>query len=139
MMHAIIDVPRNVGEFAEQLADAGVKTIIRYYNHRNSSQLPSKALTQRELDQLFGAGLSVAVVFQQRGGAGGNLGDLSATTGARDAARALELAASLSQPQGSAIYFGVDHDYFRASELGQLQAYFHAVRSRIGGQYRVGV
>jgi uncharacterized protein (TIGR02594 family) len=139
IMHEIIDVPSDIGEFADQLADAGVKTVIRYYNHRNSSHLPSKALTQRELDKLFHAGLSVAVVFQQRGGAGGNLTDLSATTGDRDAVRALELAAALHQPDGSAIYFGVDHDYFRASELAQIKAYFQAARARIDGRYRVGV
>ncbi len=67
-MHEIIDVAWNVGNYAERLAEAGVKTVIRYYNHRNSERLPSKALSLRERDQLFGAGLSIAVVFQQRGG-----------------------------------------------------------------------
>lgn len=138
-MHEIIDVAWNVGDYAERLADAGVRTVIRYYNHRNSQRLPSKALTVRERDQLFGAGLSIAVVFQQRGGAGGNLGDLSAAAGSRDAVRALEMAASLNQPQGSAIYFGVDHDYFRSSELGQVQAYFQAARATLNGQYLTGV
>lgn len=138
-MHEIIDVARDVGEYAVRLADAGVKTVIRYYNHRNSQTLPSKALTVRERDQLFGAGLSIAVVFQQRGGAGGMLGDFSATTGKRDAGRALQMAETLSQPQGSAIYFGVDHDFYRPSELGQIQAYFQSVRAELGGRYRTGV
>lgn len=138
-MHEIIDVPQDVGAHAEQLANAGVKVVIRYYNHRNSSALPSKCLTRRELDQLFAADLSVAVVFQQRGGAGGHLGDFTATNGQRDAMRALELAASFTQPEGSAIYFGVDHDFFRQSELGAIQAYFQAVRTAFAGKYRLGV
>ncbi len=137
-MHDIIDVAQTVGNFAEQLANAGVKTVIRYYNHRNSAQLPTKALTRDELDQLHGAGLSVAVVFQQRGGAGGNLADFSAANGERDARRALQLAQAMGQPDGTAIYFGVDHDFFRSSELTQIQAYFSAVRNTINGKFRVG-
>jgi uncharacterized protein (TIGR02594 family) len=138
-MHPIIDVPSNVGAFAQQLADAGVKTVIRYYNHRNGPRLTSKALTKPELDALFEAGLSVAVVFQQRGGADGNLGDLSAANGRRDALRALELAASFNQPQGSAIYFAVDFDYFRRAELDQIKAYFTAVRTELATDYLSGV
>jgi uncharacterized protein (TIGR02594 family) len=137
-MHAIIDVAQNVGTFAEQLANAGVRTVIRYYNHNNSEQLPSKALTRGELDRLHAAGLSVAVVFQQRGGAGGNLRDFTQASGERDARRALELAQTMDQPAGSAIYFGVDHDFFRSSELAPIQAYFQAARDAIAGRYRIG-
>lgn len=138
-MHSIIDVAGDVGAYAGQLAGAGVKTVIRYYNNRNSTGLPTKLLTPQELRQLFDAGLSVAVVFQQRGGAGGNLGDLSPANGRRDVARALDLATAMGQPEGSAIYFGVDHDFFRASELAQVQAYFQEVRAGLGKRYRTGV
>jgi uncharacterized protein (TIGR02594 family) len=138
-MHQIIDVAWDVGEHAERLAGAGVRTVLRYYNHRNSDRLPSKSLTQRELDRLFRAGLSVGVVFQQRGGAGGHIADFSDAAGRRDAQRALSLASSLGQPAGSGIYFGVDHDYFRSSELAAVQSYFRAVRGEIGTLYRVGV
>ena len=138
-MHEIIDVARDIGSLAEQLAGAGVKTVIRYYNHRNGRNNPTKGLTRRELDQLHAAGLDVAVVFQQRGGAEGNLGDLSAANGTRDAKRALELAAAMAQPAGSAIYFAVDHDYFRTSELTQVAAYFQAVRAELDSDFRCGV
>jgi uncharacterized protein (TIGR02594 family) len=137
-MHEIIDVAQNVEAFAEQLANAGAKTVIRYYNHSNSQHLPTKALTRSELDRLHGAGLSVAVVFQQRGGAGGNLRDFSQASGVRDTRRALALAQAMAQPQGSAIYFGVDHDFFRPSELGPIKDYFAAARQTIAGKYRIG-
>jgi uncharacterized protein (TIGR02594 family) len=137
-MHEIIDVAQNVGGFAEQLANAGVRTVIRYYNHSNSKTLPTKALTKTELERLHGAGLSVAVVFQQRGGAGGHIRDFSEASGARDAQRALDLAQTMSQPEGSAIYFGVDHDFFRPSELEPIRAYFGAARQTIAGRSRVG-
>src|SRR5436853_373643 len=109
-MQQIIDVPSNVQELAIPLAEAGVKTVIRYYNHGNSSQLPSKCVTRPELAALHAAGLSVAVVFEQRGGANGNLDDLSDENGTADAQRALALAQEMAQPEGSAIYFAVDSD-----------------------------
>jgi uncharacterized protein (TIGR02594 family) len=77
-------------------------------------------------------------MFQQRGGAGGNIRDFSQASGQRDARRALDLARTMGQPQGTAIYFGVDHDFFRPSELTPIQAYFDAARQTINGQYRVG-
>lgn len=138
-MHEIIDVPQDVGQYAERLAAAGVKTVIRYYNHRNGLALPTKALTRRELDALHGAGLSVAIVFQQRGGAGGNISDLSAAAGGRDATRALQLAGVIAQPSGSALYFAVDHDYFRQADLDQIEGYFRAARTAIGGRFAIGV
>jgi uncharacterized protein (TIGR02594 family) len=138
-MHEIIDVARDIGPLAERLAAAGVKTVLRYYNHRNGPNNPTKGLTRRELDQLQAAGLDVAVVFQQRGGADGHLGDLSAANGTRDAQRALDMAAAMGQPAGSAIYFAVDHDYFRTSELSQVESYFRAVRAKLAGAFLCGV
>jgi uncharacterized protein (TIGR02594 family) len=138
-MFAIIDTPQNVGKFASELASAGVRSVLRYYNISNSSRLPSKAITRAELDQLHAAGISVAVAFQQRGGANGHLEDFTAAMGQRDANRSLILASTMAQPDGSAIYFCVDHDYFRRSELDQIVNYFRAVNQVIAGKFRVGV
>jgi uncharacterized protein (TIGR02594 family) len=138
-MHAIIDSPYNLGAYASALAAAGVKSVIRYYNNRNSATFPSKCLTAEELEKLELAELNVAVIFQQRGGAGGNLDDLTAATGRRDATRAVALAQSLGQPEGSAIYFGVDHDFFRPTELASIVAYFSAAQEVIDGRFKIGV
>jgi Domain of unknown function (DUF1906) len=138
-MHEIIDVASDISEFAIPLAAVGVKTVIRYYNNRNTSQHPSKCLVRAELRDLHAAGLSVGVVFQQRGGQGGHIEDLDSRNGVRDANRALALAADLGQPEGSAIYFGVDHDYFRRSELDRITPYFEKVKEALSGRYRVGV
>jgi uncharacterized protein (TIGR02594 family) len=137
-VQAVIDAAENIGAHATGLAQAGVKTVIRYYNNKNTPIHPTKCLTATELKAHFDAGLSVAVVFEQRAGAGGNIEDLTAATGTRDGKRALALAQSLAQPQGSAIYFAVDFDYFRASELAQITAYFTAARAALGGAYRCG-
>lgn len=138
-MHAIIDVSSNVAAHSGRLAAAGVKTVIRYYNHRNSTVLPSKCLTAEELAALLGAGLSVAVVFEQHGGADGAIEDFGPEAGDRDAARALELAADLGQPEGSAIYFAVDWDYSHDADLDRITSYFEHVRRALGDRYAPGV
>ena len=51
----------------------------------------------------------------------------------------MQLAARIGQPQGSAIYFAVDHDYYKPADLAVIRAYFAAVSGVIGGAYRVGV
>lgn len=136
-MQKIIDVALDVSPFAEELRRKGVETVIRYYNHRNSSRLPTKQLTPAEASALTNAGLSLAVVFQQGGGAQGNISELTAETGARDATQALELASGLRQPK-SAIYFAVDHDYIKASDLKSIEAYFRAAKDTLKDQYFVG-
>ncbi|GLK76592.1 hypothetical protein GCM10008171_18460 [Methylopila jiangsuensis] len=139
-MHAIIDAPRDLSDYAQRLAAAGVRTVIRYYNNRNSKTHPTKCLTRPERDALFAAGLSVAVVFQQRGGAEGQIDDLSAANGARDGKRALDLATNaILQPKGTAIYFAVDWDYYKNSQLELVAAYFAAVKAELKGAYRIGV
>jgi hypothetical protein len=138
-MYEIIDTPFNVGDYASRLAQEGVRTVIRYYNNQNSSTFPTKCLTKDEFTALTAAGLSIGVVFQQRGGSGGFLDDFATGKGTRDAQRALSLAADLGQPQGSAIYFGVDHDFFHADELTRIAAYFAEVNKEFSDSYRVGV
>ena len=138
-MHAIIDASQNVAPYARRLAEAGVRTILRYYNNANGPAHPSKCLTAAELTALHGAGLSVATVFEQRGGAGGELGDLSPANGRRDGTRALSLATSLGQPAGSAIYFAVDSDFYRPAELDRIATYFQNARNALGGTYLTGV
>lgn len=138
-MHAVIDTAQNVSEHAAALAAAGVRTVIRYYNHSNSPRLPTKALTRREADALRDAGLSLAVVFQQRGGAGGEIGDFAAGKGTRDAARALQLAAAIGQPNGSGLYFAVDHDYYRPEHRAAIARYFTEVNASVAGAFRIGV
>lgn len=138
-MYDAIDVAGDVSDFADDIARKGVKTVIRYYNHRNSRKLPTKRLEKEEAQVLADAGLSLMVVFQQRGGSQGHIEDLDAQSGRLDGARAVELARGLGQPAGSAIYFAVDHDYFRSGDLRRIAPYFEAVKAELGADYRVGV
>ncbi|PWR19312.1 TIGR02594 family protein [Zavarzinia aquatilis] len=142
-MVKVVDVATNVGTYAAQIAAAGVTTVIRYYNHRDVNII-GKCLTLPELQRLHAAGLSVAVVFEQRAGAGdethpqGFIEDFKTGAGTRDANRALALAHNLGQPAGSAIYFAVDHDFARTDEVNQIVAYFKEVADLVRPGYRLG-
>ncbi|SFJ88407.1 TIGR02594 family protein [Sphingomonas sp. NFR04] len=138
-MQEIIDSPYNVGDYAARLFQEGVRTVIRYYNIKNSSTFLSKCLTAAEYGKLVAAGLDLAVVFEQRGGAGGAIDDFGNGKGTRDAKRALELAGTVGQPKDSAIYFAVDHDFARPAELAQIEHYFQEVNAALNGHFRVGV
>jgi len=49
------------------------------------------------------------------------------------------LAERIGQPAGSAIYFAVDHDYFRSSDLASIREYFAEISAAFGRTYKVGV
>lgn len=138
-MYPVIDASQDLTAHASTLFKAGVQVVIRYYNNNNTSNHPTKRLTKAEAKALDKAGLALAVVFQQRGGAGGHISDLTGAKGTRDAKRALKLAAGIGQPQGSAIYFAVDWDYIKPTEIAQIKAYFSAVRKALGSDYRLGI
>ena len=141
MFAKIIDTPFNTEPYIEQLVAAGTKTVIRYYNHQNSKTFPEKRLTAREAGALEDAGISMAVVFQQRNR---ELTDFTQKAAVRDAERALRIASEdIGQPTGSGIYFAVDSDFFRRSELDAVQTYFRQIKDSLGSMtgpdYRIGV
>jgi len=138
-MFSVIDCATDVSAFARDLKVAGVETVIRYYNHKNSRNLPHKRLEHEEADALMSEGLSLVPVFQERGGHGGRISDFDQESGKRDAERALALANRIGQPKSSAIYFAIDHDFYRPNELKPIGQYFSAVARLLDGKYRVGV
>lgn len=138
-MHNVIDTPWKTTTHLPALRAGGVRTIIRYFNHRNSNRLPEKRIEADEARAIAEEGLMLCTVFQQRGGAGGNIQDLDPQNGHDDASRAQILAERIGQPHGSGIFFAVDHDYYRAADLASIRGYFDAVANVLGGDYRVGV
>lgn len=127
----IVDTGHGTNErFLRPLADNGVRTIFRYYAQEDN--LPGKNLTVRERDMIFDHGLSIAIVYQHKA----RLNDrFNATTGRRDAQFCLERASQVRQPQGTAIYFGVDSD---AHSRADVIEYLGAVQRHFGSRYVVG-
>jgi uncharacterized protein (TIGR02594 family) len=132
-MDRIIDVSRNVTDWVEDIRKAGVGTVIRYYG-----QTKAKRVQPIEAAALAAAGLSLAVVYEDNGGSGGRIEDFTSARGQADAARAAQYAAAIVQPKGSVIYFAVDWDFVKPSELAAIRAYFAAVKAEIAGRWRIG-
>lgn len=104
--HPMTDLtPRNGRPAMAALRDLGVDTIIRYYDNV-AETLPCKTLVPEETQAVLQAGFSLLAVFQHN-----NDNPMTFVTpgrGTLDAQRAIELALANGQPNGSAIYFGVD-------------------------------
>jgi len=140
--HRIIDTPWSAAGRAQDLAHAGIDTVIRYYNFSNSRILPEKRLTLAEAQALCTAGLKAAAVFQQRQN---QIGDFTRAKGLASGRRAFRYAADeIGQPPGSAIYFAVDFDAGAGEVEQAIAPFFEGVReafeSERGGDpgYRVG-
>lgn len=138
-MEKVIDCACDVSSFVSGLRNAGVETVMRYYNEHNSSSLPTKCLTKTEAQTLAAAGIRIGVVFEQGGGANGNIGDFNAEMASANVACALERAQEVGQPHGSAIYFAVDHDFTSAEDLAAIKAYFKIVSGELRGRFKCGV
>ena len=121
-----------------ELYRRGVRNVIRTGNHTDK-HLASDCLRPEEKQALEQAGLSVALLFRQRAGAGGEIGDFSHAAAGRDAKRALHLAEELGQPPKSAITFAVAHDFRAPGDLARISAYFSSIRQAFRGRYRLGV
>ena len=111
----------------------GENFVIRYYAKPENN---SKILTDTEVNAFRDYGINIVSVYQ-------DVGDkeeyFSSEYGTQNATRALELANSLGQPHGSAIYFAVDYD---AKDLNNIRDYFSAIKKVFdenGNKYQIGV
>ena len=100
----------------------GYTFIARYLSHDGS-----KALTAGEAQAAFGAGLDVAVTWEDTAQA--SLGGYP--QGVADATTAAAEAAAAGMPAGRPIYFAIDFDA-SAAQQGAIDAYFDGVASVIG-------
>jgi len=122
-------------KFYENLKDAGVDTVIRYYSDRNNAGINCKNITKRERDMLHDFGFAIGIVYQYNGRARGRYKPSRAK---KDADFALIRASVIEQPEGSCIYFGVDADADKNS-VSDVLGYFQVVKEVFDGRYDVGV
>jgi hypothetical protein len=128
-----IDCYGNVTAYLPHLKSIGVKAVGRYY-----SIYPAKVLSKKEAQLISEAGLAMFVVYED----GAAPGDFNSDSGTFAAQHALQLAANVGQPKGSAIYFGADF----ASDANQVAnliiPYFQAIQAvfaDVGSPYKIGV
>jgi hypothetical protein len=149
---AIIDTPHNAGKVAAKLAAQNVKAVVRFFARKPQAGLGEKMMASdgnkidgvREPTVLIRHGLSIVSLYQYRN----NLPEkfmkgLEDTGSAKaevlaDAKAALEQAKLVGQPEGSAIYFGIDFNVSRTT-LPAVLDYFRAVNQTVGSRYAIGV
>lgn len=133
-----VDLARPVNQvFLDQIKELNVSTVIRYYDHPNET-LRGKTLRKAERDLILQNGFKIAVVFQHHNN---RLSSFTSVRGTMDAVRALELAQENLQPQGSAIYFGVDGSWGLATnEMNQIRQYLQTASQVVrSAGFRIGV
>jgi hypothetical protein len=111
------------------LRNQGVKTVFRYYSHIPPS-LAGKDLQPEEARIILGEGLSIGSVFQHFNHC---FRTFENNWGKEDAGQALRQAEAAGQPEGSAIYFGVDADWPYQVMRDPIIRYFEDVKRAFEG------
>lgn len=170
---AIVDTPNNAAKFASKLAAHNVKVVVRYFARKPQPGLREKIMASdgnivdgvREPTILSRNGLSIVSLYQYRNNLLAKFIDGLEDTGsakaeaAADASAALEQAKLVGQPEGSAIYFGVDFNVTKCKcdRSGQIVRnrngdpapnrdaveavleYFRVMGRTVGNSYAIGI
>jgi glycoside hydrolase-like protein len=149
---AIIDTPNNAAKVAANLSAQNVKVVVRFFARKPQPGLREKVMASdgnmidgvREPTMLMRNGLSIVSLYQYRNNLPEKFSKGLEDTGsakaeaAADIKAALEQAKLVGQPEGSAIYFGVDFNVNRASVEPVLE-YFRAINRTVGDHYAIGI
>ena len=127
----VVDTGDNTSSYIRFLKNRGVTAVGRYYSSR-----AWKRLTRPEAKALSDAGIQVFAVFEDKGDP-----ELSVSKGIHDAQIALQQATSAGQPEGSAIYFAMEHlpHGYNASRLPGIRNYYHGLKEVLDGKFSLGV
>jgi hypothetical protein len=121
-----IDADTDVTAECGCLKAAGYEFVGRYF----------KNLSLQEAQHISSQGLYIVSIYETNPV---SYSYFTEAQGTHDAQRALEYAAQLGQPHGSAIYFTVDCDMTAQEASANITAYFQAIRSIVYPTYDVGV
>jgi hypothetical protein len=152
---AIVDTPYNAAKVASQLSVENVKVVVRFFARKPQPGLREKVMASdanvingvREPTLLIRNGLSIVSLYQYRNNLPEKfLKGLEDTGSAKaevaaDAKAALEQAKLVGQPEGSAIYFGIDFNLTPSNRdlVGAVVEYFRIVNQTVGSRYAIGV
>jgi hypothetical protein len=127
----VVDTDSNTADHIPFLRSKGVTAVGRYYSRK-----AWKRLTRPEAQALSEAGIEIFTVFEDSGNP-----ELSAESGIHDAQIALQQATGVGQPQGSAVYFAMEHlpHGYNASHLPGIRNYYHGLKEVLDGKYSLGV
>jgi Domain of unknown function (DUF1906) len=126
-----IDTDGNVSGHIALLKSKNVGAVGRYY-----SEAAWKRITKSEAQKIAAAQIKLFMVFENRGDS-----DLEGDAGTSDGQLALSQARSIGQPNGSAIYFALEHlpSGYTSAQIPGIKNYIQQIRAVIGDQFKVGV
>ena len=151
---AIVDTPYNAAKVASQLSTQNVKVVVRFFARKPQPGLREKIMAAdaniingvREPTLLVRNGLSIVSLYQYRNNLPEKfLSGLQDTGSAKaevaaDARAALDQARLVGQPEGSAIYFGIDFNLTPDHDIVEaVVAYFRVINRTVGSRYAIGV
>ncbi len=170
---AVIDTPHNAAKYASKLAAQNVKVVVRFFARKPQPGLREKIMASdgnmidgvREPTILIRNGLSILSLYQYRNNLPEKFMKGLEDTGsakaeiAADAKAALEQAKLVGQPEGSAVYFGVDFNLTKckcdgagqvvrtnngdtvpnSSMVDAVLEYFRFMNQTVGTRYAIGV
>jgi hypothetical protein len=116
------------------LKQNGIVFVGRYYSR--TTQIEGKKLTPAEAQLISSNDLEIVAVYED---GPTSYSYFSGSRGTADANGALQQAAAVGQPEGSAIYFTVDYDAEATEIAANITAYFQAINAAINQKYAVGV
>jgi hypothetical protein len=127
----VIDTDTNCIPHLDHLKVRGATAIGRYYA-RSASW---KRLTKDEAQAISEAGLELFVVYEDSGDP-----VLSIDRGRSDAQIAYSQARAIGQPEGSAIYFAMEHlpHGYGPEHIDGIKLYFEGIRRTLKDLYKVG-
>jgi len=128
---SIIDTNDNVSLHLASLKQKKVTAIGRYYSSR-----AWKRITRKEALDISDAGIKIFVVFEDNGDP-----VLSFENGVYHAQIAIVQARGIGQPEGSAIYFALEHlpHGYESKHLLGIVDYVRGINECFDGKYKVGV
>lgn len=151
---AIVDTPNNAAKVAAELSARNVKVVVRFFARKPQRGLREKIMASdaniingvREPTLLIRNGLSIVSLYQYRNNLPAKfLRGLDDTGSAKaevaaDAKAALEQARLVGQPEGSAIYFGIDFNLTPNGDVvDAVVEYFRVINQTVGSRYAIGV
>lgn len=151
---AIVDTPYNAAKVAAELSAQNVKVVVRFFARKVQRGLREKIMASdtniingvREPTLLIRNGLSIVSLYQYRNNLPAKFLNGLADTGSAKAEVAADVKAALAQarlvgqPEGSAIYFGVDFNLTPGSNaVDAVVEYFRVVNQTVGSRYAIGV
>ncbi|MGH0425678.1 glycoside hydrolase domain-containing protein [Bacillus pretiosus] len=127
-------------ERAKTLVAAGYETVGRYLTNAKGKGARNKKIQDREINNIFAAGLSIFPIYQTNGGDKEYFND---SQGKEDAIAAYKAALNYGFPYGTTIYFAVDFDATGDDIKDKILPHFQAINEQMkklrNGYYNIGV